>query len=823
MQSLKLAEARERFDLLSPVAYDVTLDLAADTATFRSVTRLRFRSGAGSTFVDVRPVSLDLVELDGVALDPGRLVDGRFPLELGEGEHDLVVDAVMPFRNDGEGLHRSHDPSDGRDYVYGMSFMDAAPTVFACFDQPDLKAPYTLHVVAPGDWLVAANAAGREVGHGRWEFEESLPLATYFVTLLAGPYHVVEDDHDDIPLRLFARQSLGHALDTQADDILAVTKACFDEFHRLFGVRYPFGKYDQAFVPEFNAGAMENPGLVTFRDLYLLPARSTRAQLINRATVVAHEMAHQWFGNLVTPEWWDDLWLNESFAEYLGMRAAAEATEYDDAWAWSALVRKTWGLAADTSPSTHPVAGNGADDAHGALQDFDGISYAKGSAALRQLAARIGDDAFLGGVRDHFERHRYGNATMHDLFASWERAGAGDLSGWTESWLRTSGMDTLRLDRERGALVRLDGAGAARPHALDVAVWSGTAWTVEPLTLDDGAAPVPALEKATRDAPVLVDPHERTWAEIGLDEATLHQLPELLPTMRDPLMRASVWNAVRHGVHQGTLAPHRALDLLCAGIPSEDQDAALSTLGHWGSTEQGARLSLSGKLPAVVADPDGATSRLHDAFAARLATAEPGSGVQLAALHGVVATSSSAGELIEMLEGTLPPRTELDRDLRWRIVKRLTALGHADRPFLAEQLELQRTDAAVNAWTWCMAAIADEQAKAWAWDRFTGAVGANNYELEMAGLGMWRPGQEALLAPWVDRYFDDVAATGQVRAGWALAATGQFFYPITALSDSTVAATEKVCADPTLDPGLRRRLVDCADEVRRRLHARTVS
>ena len=816
MQSLKLAEARQRFDLLAPLGYDVTLDLAADTGTFRSVTRLRFRSGAGTTFLDVRPVALDLVELDGVVLDPGRLEDGRFPLELGEREHELVVDAVMPFRNDGEGLHRSHDPVDGLDYVYGMSFMDAAPTVFACFDQPDLKAPYTLHVTAPTDWLVAANTTGKEVEPGRWEFEESLPLSTYFVTLLAGPYHVVEDGHDGIPLRLFARQSLAGTLDRQAEDILTVTRACFDEFHRLFGIRYPFGKYDQAFVPEFNAGAMENPGLVTFRDLYLHPTRATRAQLINRATVVAHEMAHQWFGNLVTAKWWDDLWLNESFAEYLGMRAAADATSYDDAWAWSALVRKTWGLADDTAPSTHPVAGNGAVDAHSALEDFDGISYAKGSAALRQLASRIGDDAFLGGVRDHLERHRFGNATMHDLFASWGRASGGDLSGWTESWLRTSGMDTLRVDRDRGALVRAPAPGPRRPHALDVAVWSGSEWTVHPVVLEGDAAPVPGVD----DSPVLVDPHERTWAETGFDEATLDQLPELLRDMPDRLMRASVWNAVRHGVHQSTLAPERALDLLCAGIPREDQDAALSVLAHWGAVEQGPRLSSSGKLPAVVADPVDAAERLRAAFAERLDTAEPGSGVQLAALHGLIATSTSAQDLLAMLDGTLPPRTELDRDLRWRVVKRLTALGRTDRPFLAAQLEQERSDAAVNAWTWCMAALADEEAKAWAWDRFTGAAEATNYELEMAGLGMWQPGQEALLAPYVDRFFTDVAATAQVRSGWVLAATSQYFYPITALADSTVTATEQVCADPGIDPGLRRRLVDCADEVRRRLRAR---
>ena len=816
MQSLQLTEARDRFALLSPIAYDVTLDLAADEATFHSRTEIRFRSGRGATFVDVRPVSLDRIELDGAALDTSRLAEGRYPLALEEGQHELVVAATMPFRNDGEGLHRSHDPVDGRDYVYGMSFMNAAPTVFACFDQPDLKAPYTLHVRAPANWTVAANAAGKEAAPGQWEFEESAPLATYFVSLLAGPYRVVEDEHDGIPLRLFSRESLGDCLEEQAGDLLTVTHQCFDELHRLFGVRYAFGKYDQAFVPEFNAGAMENPGLVTFRDLYVFSSRVTRAQEVTRANTIAHEMAHQWFGDLVTPKWWDDLWLNESFAEYMGTRVAAAATRYDDAWAWASLTRKNWGLVADTRPSTHPVAGNGADDALAALQDFDGISYAKGSATLRQLAARIGDDAFLGGVRDHFERHRFGNATMTDLFSSWEAAGAGDLSEWTGAWLRTSGMDALALDRASGELVRTPPQGGTpRPHALDIAVWSAGAWSVQPVevTADRVAVDV-------GDAPVLIDPRERTWAEVGLDPRTLEALDELLPTMTEPMLRASVWNAVRHGVHTGTLSPDRALDLVCAGIPTEESDTALTALAHWVGAEQRNDLAGSGKLPAVVADPQTAAIRLHEAFSRRLATAAPCSGTQLAALHGQIATATSPGGLLAQLDGALPDGTDLDRDLRWRLVKRLTVLGATDRDLLAAQLEQERTDASVNAWCWCVAALADEAAKDWAWDRFTGRVQANNYELEMAGLGFWQPGQAALLAPYVDRYFADVVATGRVRSGWALAATGQYFYPVTALSTETVAATERVCSDPALDPGLRRRLVDCGDEVRRRLAAR---
>ncbi len=405
MPSLLLDEARARFDLLTVTSYDVTLDLREEE-TFTSRTVIDLVSHSGDTFLDLKARELRAIGLDGQQLPTDAWSDGRYPLTLTEGEHQLEVDAVMGFRNDGEGLHRAVDPADGRAYVYQMSFMSAAPSVFACFDQPDIKAPYTLHVIAPEDWTVVANAAGEQVETGRWEFQQTQPLSTYFVTLVAGPYHRIRDEHDGIPLGLLCRSSMAAALDDDADELFTTTKQCFDEFHRLFGVRYQFGKYDQAFVPDFNAAAMENPGCVTFREAYVFTSKVPRGLRVQRAACVAHEMAHQWFGNLVSPRWWDDLWLNEAFAEYMGNRVTAEATEFTEAVAWAATARKNWGLTADARPSTHPVAGNGALDADSALQDFDGISYAKGHAVLTQLAHRLGDDVFFSGVRDHFERHR---------------------------------------------------------------------------------------------------------------------------------------------------------------------------------------------------------------------------------------------------------------------------------------------------------------------------------------------------------------------------------------------------------------------------------
>jgi aminopeptidase N len=477
--SLQRTEAAARFDQLIVTSYDVRLDLASSSEHFGSITTVRFESTGGPTFVDLKPASVNRIEVNGRAVDIHDLDRGRLPITTVAGSNELVVDAVMSFRNDGEGLHRSVDPADDRHYVYAMSFMDAAPSIFACFDQPDLKAPYTFHVRAPSDWTVIGNAAGHQVEPGVWEFEPTQPLSTYFVTVVAGPYHVITDEHDGIPLGLSARQSLAKPLEADADELFTTTRQCFDEFHRLFGIRYAFGKYHQAFVPEFNAGAMENPGCVTFRDPLIFSSRVTRGVRIARASTVAHELAHQWFGNLTTPKWWDDLWLNESFAEYMGNRVTADVTQYDDAWVHNAYARRQWGLIADQRPTTHPVAGNGAVDASAALQDFDGISYAKGSSILKQLNATLGDEVFFAGTVDHFTRNRFGNATMHDLFESWERAGAGDLTSFTDNWLRTSGPDALALDRESGVL-RLTaprGRPADRHHRLQVATAAvGSAW-----------------------------------------------------------------------------------------------------------------------------------------------------------------------------------------------------------------------------------------------------------------------------------------------------------------------------------------------------------
>jgi aminopeptidase N len=804
--SLQRTEALARRDLLDVTSYDVALDLASDAATFGSVTTVRFRSRAGATFLDLKPVSLATLRLDGRPLDVDLLERGRFPLELGEGEHELVAQATMPFRNDGEGLHRSVDPADGKQYVYGMCFMDAAPTIFACFDQPDLKAPYTFHVRAPEDWVVIGNAPGEQVEKAVWEFEQSQPLSTYFVTVVAGPYHVIHDEHDGIPLGLSARASIAADLDKDADELFTLTRQSFDELHRLFGIRYPFGDYHQAFVPEFNAGAMENPGCVTFRDPLVFTSRVTRGIRIARASTLAHEMAHQWFGNIVTPAWWDDLWLNESFAEYMGNRVTADVTEYADMWVDDSYARRQWGLVADQRPSTHPVAGTGAVDASAALQDFDGISYAKGCAILRQLNATVGDEVFFTGVIDHFERHRFGNATMHDLFQSWERAGAGDLSSFTDNWLRTAGPDRIELDRAAGVVRRTPPADhpADRPHTIRAAAAADDgSWTDHVLEIEEPETPFDA-----GDRPVLLDPYQDTWALLIPDKLTMDALERLLPRITDPLLRAGVWSNVRSALHNAAVDPVDVLELAVASLPVEDTEDSRRRTMAW----------VYGWVVPLQPDPEAALAKLHVAARAKVESAAPTSEEQLAAFRAAIATASHPGPLGEWLDGSgLPDGVPLDVDLRWRMLTRLAALGAVDLAELDGQLAAEPTAAARVQHAMAHSSLPTGEAKTWAWSCFTGETNLPNYELEAVGVGFWRAGQEELTEPYVERFFADLPETVRVRSGWVLADAAEHFFPRTSMTRETLARCEALIADGDLDLSIRRRLVDEADTLERKL------
>src|SRR6202161_2454514 len=436
-----------RSALIQVTSYEVELDLVDGDSTFGSVSVVRFGCGApgSSTFIDLTAPAVREITLNDEPVSLEKFDGDRITLDGLADENVLQVAADCAYSHSGEGLHRFTDPADGRVYLYSDLETFDAHRVYACFDQPDMKASYELTVTAQEDWLVISNMAPESssaaAGALRWHFPPTPVMPTYITAVAAVPYHVVRDIHDVIPLGLFCRQSLAEYLD--ADEILEVTRQGFDFYHDSFGIRYPFGKYDQLFVPEFKEGAMENAGCVTFLEAYIFRSRVTDFAHEARAETILHEMAHMWFGDLVTMRWWDDLWLNESFATWAGTLAQAEATRWVWAWTTFAQVHKAWAYRQDQLPSTHPIAADIPDIAAGEV-NFDGITYAKGAAVLTQLVAYVGRENFLAGVRKYFAAYAWGNATLADLLAALEETSGRDLTTWSREWLQTAGVNTLR-------------------------------------------------------------------------------------------------------------------------------------------------------------------------------------------------------------------------------------------------------------------------------------------------------------------------------------------------------------------------------------------
>ncbi|MDR3081375.1 MAG: aminopeptidase N, partial [Streptomyces sp.] len=531
MSLLTRDDAQTRARLLDVHRYEIALDLTHGEETFDSRTVIRFTARtAADTFVELKPAELRSATLDGRPLDPGTLDENRLPLkDLTEGEHELRIDATMRYSRTGEGMHRFTDPTDGETYVYTQLFMEDVQRVFAAFDQPDLKAVFDLTVTAPEGWNVLANGITTHQGDGVWQAAETPLISTYLVAVAAGPWHSVTTEHRGLPFGLHCRRSLAPHLDTDADELFEITRQCFDRYHEKFEEPYPFDSYDQAFVPEFNAGAMENPGLVTFRDEFIYRSAVTDTERQTRAMVIAHEMAHMWFGDHVTLRWWDDIWLNESFAEYMGYQTLTECTRFTGTWTDFAIGRKGWGYDADQRPSTHPVAPEKVDDTASALLNFDGISYAKGASALRQLVAWLGEKDFLAGINTHFARHRFGNATLADFIDSLADATERDVHAWADSWLRTTGVDTLTASVDAGSgqwTLTLDRDGS-RPHRVAVGVYDRAPGDGRSLVLRERyEADVPQDgpgRPRNGDRPALVVPNDLdlTYTKIRLDETSL--------------------------------------------------------------------------------------------------------------------------------------------------------------------------------------------------------------------------------------------------------------------------------------------------------------
>ena len=765
MPSLLRTEAVERAATITVTQMLVSLDLSGDDLTsFDSKSVIDFDATPGqNSFVDFKGAHLESAQLNGQELDPSTLDDGRLPL-AGLGAHNqLVIEGTMSYSSDGEGLHRHVDAADGAVYLYAMSFLDAAPRWFACFDQPDLKAPYRIDVIAPPEWTVWGNGPASQVSQGRWVIEQPCPLASYFVTLAAGPWAVVRDEHNGMPLALLGRQSLAGELRREAPDILATTKTSFDAYRQVFDQPYPYGCYTQAFVPDFNAGAMENPACITLRDQYLLRGRPTAADRAQRAGTIAHEMAHQWFGDLVTMRWWDDLWLNESFAEYLGHKVISENTGYD-LWTQFGIIRKDWGFVADQSPSTHPVAANGADDAQAALADFDGISYAKGASLLRQLAFAMGDGVFFAGLNAYIDAHRFGNASLADLMAAWRSIGATGLDEFAQAWLATCGMDKISVRPNRAVLVVEGGRSDAvvSPISLEVAALGRDASLLDCFNLRVNAPGELALPPVSERVAVMVpDAGDTCWARI---RPSSWQLPPIAK-IESSSTRVVLYNAIRDGLRAGELPVGDALTLLIDGLPGEPNDDIAAAMARFAIQAAGifSPWDLRG----------GRMAQVSALLAKMMGQAEPG-GDRAMIMARALADSSCDTDMLESWLTHPPAGLRPDPALRWAVVTRLVALG-APEDIIDDELahDPQGADQAGGA----RAAAPTRIAKQAALDALLQPGSRRAYELYAIAEQIWQVGQEGLCASFAPLWFTGIGATSAFRQGWSLAKVAALSFP----------------------------------------------
>ncbi|MFD7877669.1 aminopeptidase N [Streptomyces sp. NPDC059766] len=844
-ENLTRDEARERAALLSVDGYEVSLDLRSavgdgdeEPRTFRSVTTIRFRCAepGATSFADLVAPSVTAVSLNGRDLDAGAVFDGsRILLEDLAADNELVVDAQCAYSRTGEGMHRFVDPEDGEVYLYTQYEPADARRVFANFEQPDLKAPFRFEVRAPQGWTVWSNGAG-ELTDGVWRFAETKPISTYITCVTAGPYHYVTDSYSRtfadgttlrIPLGALCRKGLAPYFD--ADDVFLVTKQGLDFFHDHFDYPYPFGKYDQAFVPEYNLGAMENPGLVTFREEYIFRGKVTQASYEARANVILHEMAHMWFGDLVTMVWWDDLWLKESFADFMGTFANVGATRFTDAWITFANRRKAWAYRADQLPSTHPITAD-IRDLQDAKLNFDGITYAKGASVLKQLVAYVGQDAFLEGARRYFKRNAYGNTRLGDLLSVLEETSGRDMAAWARSWLQTAGVNSLTpqvLLDEQGRVAELavlqDAAEShpeLRPHRVAIGLYRRTAdgalerYARAEADVDGPRTVVAELAGAQAPELVLVNDDDLTYCKIRFDDTSLQTLRARLGDLTDPLARALCWSALWNLTRDALLPARDFVDLVLRFAGRESDIGVLQMLHAWADSalvnyvapqwrETGGRLLTDGALT-------------------ELRSAEPGSEHQLAWAR-FFATAASAPADLQLLKDLLEGTEEIeglvvDQELRWAFLEPLAAHGVADEKVLAAELARDDTASGKRHQVRCLAARPSAAVKAQAWAQVVESDALSNALVEATIAGFAQPSRRDLLAPYTQKYFaviDRVWSERSIQIGMDVV---RGLFPALQDSQETLDAADAwLSAHEKAAPALRRLVLEARDDLARAL------
>jgi aminopeptidase N len=842
VRNLTHAEAIERAGLLDVTGYDITLDLTDGSGvpseqTFRSRTKVTFdcRQPGEQSFIEVAADRLRSAVLNGAPVDTSAWSAERGLRLTGLAARNvLVVDADFAYSNSGQGMHRSVDPVDGEVYLYSQFETTDAQRVYACFDQPDLKSVFTWHATVPEHWTVVSNmpVASTEPAPGGGKtvhFDQSARMSTYITALCAGPYHEVRDKYEGIDLGVYCRQSMRQYLD--ADDIFLITKQGFGFFTAQFGIGYPLPKYDQLFVPEFNAGAMENFGCVVHAEQhYIFRSQVTEYEYENRANTILHEMAHMWFGDLVTMRWWDDLWLNESFAEWASHWCNVNATRFSEAWTTFLSVRKNWGYRQDQLSSTHPVYAE-IPDVAAVEVNFDGITYAKGASVIKQLVAYVGLDAFLAGLRDYFGRHAWGNATFDDLLSTLEAASSTQLRTFASHWLETAQVNVLRPEltidasgRYTSVVVRQEAPEShptLRTHRINVGLYDlrdGKLARRELLdvTIAGERTALPELVGRPAADALLLNDDDLSYSKLRLDDRTRETIVAHLAQLDSSLARGLYWSAAWDMVRDGELAAREYLTLISSSLPSEG-DISLVTASL--SQAQGALTHYAAPGWA----PTGWTMLAATALTA-LNQAKPGSGLQLAWARAYTSASRFPEELAvlrDWLDGqAVPPGLAIDTELRWRILEALTANGAAGRAEIDAELAGDCTASGERHAALAGALIATPESKAETWRRITGAKPLPNWLQRSLLLGFQHPAQRELTAPYVPAYFDVLDQMWATRDSEPAQEFAELAYPSMQVERETIDATDAWLAAAGHPGPLRRLVSEGRDGVLRAMRAR---
>lgn len=841
VRNLTQIEAAHRAQLLDVTSYDIDLDLTDGSGnpgagTFRSTTTVRFTctDPGAATFIEVAAASLRSATLNGTDIDISDWSNETgLTLPALAADNTLVVQGSFPFSSSGQGLHRAVDPADKEVYLYSQFETNDAQRAFACFDQPDLKSVYTWHVRVPRHWKAVSNAPVALIDETAVaktvHFEPSERMSTYVTAICAGPYHEERIEHDGIDLGVFCRASMAEHL--EAAELFEITQQGFDFFHSQFGVRYPLPKYDQIWVPEFNAGAMENFGCVTHADAaYVFRSAVTDFEREQRANTILHELAHMWFGDLVTMRWWDDLWLNESFAEWASHWCNAQATRFSDAWTTFLSLRKNWGYAQDQLSSTHPVYCEMPDVAAVEV-NFDGITYAKGASVIKQLVAYVGIDAFLAGLRDYFKQHAWGNATFADLLTALEQASGRRLDAFAAAWLETAQVNTLRpaitvaSDGTYASVQVLqetpEGYRTLRPHRIGIGLYDlvdGVLTRRDLIEADISGTTTEIEELARVRVPdlLLLNDDDLSYAKLRLDERSLDTVVHHLSGIQSSLARALCWAAAWDMVRDAEMAARDFVELVVGALPKERDINLVTTILRYVST-----VLTQYTDPAWIAT---GWERLASAARQAMIDAEPGGGFQLAWTRTLIGAARSSADLTTLknwLSGVdVPEGVTIAGELRWQLVQALVANGAIDSSIISDELAEDQTASGEIGAATATALIPTPESKEAVWTELTTEPRVVNSRNRALVLGFQHPSQVGLTAPFMRRFFADAANVWKIRDSEPAQEFLILAYPVYQVSQETVDAAGAWLAEEGHPGPLRRLVAEGNDRVQRSLKAR---